>query len=268
MMMMTTAGPRRLSTAAGRAVLPVLAALMMVTAGAEVAGAQSSASVLATTPWTAAFARVAGAEEVDLLAPYEMRHPPEYELRATDLARIEAADLVVYAGYERMMERLQRALGDANVSSVQITTVHTMEVIEESVTKIAEALGTEEAARRNLSEIRSFFDSWQEELESLGLGRRPVIVHRFQGALMESLGVNIAGTFGPGPLEAQQIVRLSESEAVLIVDNWHNQVAGPLTETMQGVPVVSFVNFPGHAGTRTMADVLSYNRRQLREALR
>lgn len=228
---------------------------------------EAQQQVLVTTPWTAAFARVAGAQEVDLLAPYEMRHPPEYELRATDLRRIEEADLVVYAGYERMIERLQRALGEGNVSSVQITTVHTMETIEESAMKIAAALGTEEAARRNLAEIDEFFADWRRELVSFGLDEAPVIVHGFQGALMRDLGVNVVGTFGPGPLEAQQIARLSGSDAVVIIDNWHNEVTGPLTETMPGVPVVSFVNFPGHEGTRTILDVLQYNRRGLREAL-
>lgn len=244
---------------------PVVAALVLLFAAGGTAEAQQQ--VLATTPWTAAFARVAGAQDVELLAPYEMRHPPEYELRATDLRRVEEADLVVYAGYERMMERLQRALGEANVSSVQITTVHTMETIEESAIKIAEALGTEAAARRNLAEMREFFEEWRRELRDFGLDETPVVVHGFQAALMGDLGVNVVGTFGPGPLEAQQIVRLSRSGAGVVVDNWHNEVAQPLEETMPGVPVVSFVNFPGHDGTRTMLDVLRYNRTALREAL-
>lgn len=242
----------------------ILAAALFLSLGGV---AEAQQQVLATTPWTAAFARVAGAQEVDLLAPYEMRHPPEYELRATDLRRIEEADLVVYAGYERMIERLQRSLGDGNVSSVQITTVHTMETLEKSAMSIAAALGTEEAARRNLAEIEEFFADWRRELASFGLDEAPVIVHGFQAALMGDLGVNVVGTFGPGPLEAQQIARLSGSDPVVIIDNWHNQVAQPLTETLPGVSVASFVNFPGHEGTRTILDVLRYNRRMLREAL-
>ncbi|MFP4329603.1 MAG: metal ABC transporter solute-binding protein, Zn/Mn family [Alkalispirochaetaceae bacterium] len=242
----------------------VASILLLLTVGPAVEAQQR---VLATTPWTAAFARVAGAEEVELLAPYEMRHPPEYELRGTDLRRVEQADLVVYAGYEMMMERLRRALGEANVSSVQITTVHTMETIEESVMKIAAGLGTEEAARRNLAELRDFFDAWRREIREYGLHEAPVVVHGFQAELMGDLGVNIVGSFGPGPLEAQQIVRLSRSGAGVVIDNWHNEVAQPLKETLPGVPVASFLNFPGHGGTRTMVDVLQYNRRALREAM-
>ncbi len=257
----TTIAP---GSGSGARIAPVVAALLLLFAAGGTAAAQQR--VLATTPWTAAFARVAGAEEVELLAPYEMRHPPEYELRGTDLRRVEEADLVVYAGYETMMERLRRALGESNVSSVQITTVHTMETIEESVMKIAGALGTEAAARRNVAELREFFDAWRREVRGFGLHEAPVIVHEFQAALMGDLGVNVVGSFGPGPLEAQQIVRLSRSGAGVVIDNWHNEVAQPLKETMPGVPVVSFVNFPGHGGTRTMLDVLRYNRAALREA--
>ena len=253
--------PRKLRGIGG--VLTFVLVLFASTALTHPAAAQQQ--VLATTPWTAAFAHAAGAHRVELLAPYEMRHPPEYELRATDLRRVENADLVVYAGYETMMDRLERVLGDANVSSVQITTTHTMAAIEEAVMQIAVALGTENEARGNLAEIRSFLDDWRDEIRSMGLHRRRVLVHGFQVQLMEDLGVPVAGRFGPAPLEAQQIVRFSREGAALIVDNWHNEVAQPFRETLPGVPIVSFINFPGHEGTRTLLEVLSYNRSALRE---
>jgi len=62
-------------------------------------------------------------------------------------------------------------------------------------------------------------------------------------------------------------VRLSRDGAALVVDNWHNEVAQPFRETLPGVPIVSFINFPGHGGTRTLLEVLSYNRSALREGL-
>ncbi|MFW5858350.1 MAG: hypothetical protein ACOCX4_10755, partial [Planctomycetota bacterium] len=69
--------------------------------------------------------------------------------------------------------------------------------------KIAAGLGTEEAARRNLAELRDFFDAWRREIREYGLHEAPVVVHGFQAELMGDLGVNIVGSFGPGPLEAQ-----------------------------------------------------------------
>ncbi|TVR66147.1 MAG: ABC transporter substrate-binding protein [Spirochaetaceae bacterium] len=241
-------------------VLLVAAAVLPAVAPALTAQEGAPPRVLATTPWTAAFARAAGAEHVDLLAPYEMRHPPEYELRATDLRRVEEADLVVYAGYETMMDRLERVLGEGAVSSVQIGTTHTRAAIEAAVMLVAVALGTEDQARRNVAEIHRFLDEWSAELRVAGLHRERVLVHGFQVPLMEDLGIPVAGRFGPGPLEAQQIVRLTRTGATIIVDNWHNEVAQPLRETLPDAPVVTFINFPGHQGTRTLLDVLRFNR--------
>jgi len=223
--------------------------------------------VLATNAWTAAFARAAGAQNIELLAPYEMRHPAEYELRATDLQRVEQADLVVYAGYEGMIDRLQNVLGSANVNSVQITTTHTPEVMTESVMRIATELGTEETARANLAEIEAFFDDWSAELASHGLQQSAIITHAFQAQMLGALGVEPVGRYGPGPLEAQQIGALSGAGATLIVDNWHNEVGTPFRETLPDALYVSWINFPGHAGTRTLLDVFTYNRAQLNKEM-
>lgn len=223
--------------------------------------------VLATNAWTAAFAQAAGAQNVELLAPYEMRHPAEYELRATDLQRVEQAELVVYAGYEGMIDRLQDALGAAQVSSVQITTTHTPEVMTESVMRIATHLGTEEEARANLAQIEAFFGDWSTELAAQGLQQGAVITHAFQAQMLGALGVEPVGRFGPGPLEAQQIGALSSAGATLIIDNWHNEVGTPFRETLPDAAYVSWINFPGHAETRTLLDVFRYNRAQLNEVL-
>lgn len=252
---------RRFSFLVSLAAVAVITAVVAPTAFAQ-------QRVLATTPWTAAFAGAAGAAQVELLAPYEMRHPPEYELRATDLPRIERADLVVFAGYETMMERLQRVIGERNLRAVRINTTHTRAVLQESIMAIAAALGTERQAQANLSEIYRFLDDWAAEVRQLELDKRPVLSHMHQAGLLSELGVNVVGTFGPAPLEAQQIARLSAGAPAVIVDNWHNEVAQPFRETVAGVRIASFINFPGNAGTRTLLDVLGHNRNALRQAVR
>jgi hypothetical protein len=226
---------------------------------------QTTPRVVATTAWTAAFAYVAGAQQVDLLAPIEMRHPPEYELRATDLQRLSQADLVVYAGYERMVDRLRQAIGAGAVPAVQINTTHTQQIIREAVMAIATALGTEEQARVNLREIDAFYDDWRRDLSRRGAGNHRFIIHNFQVPLMEDLGISAAGRFGPAPLEAQQIVTLSRTRGTIIIDNWHNPVSAPLQESLPPAGVATFLNFPGHGGTITLLDVLAHNRRELQE---
>ena len=83
---------------------------------------------------------------------------------------------------------------------------------------------------------------------------------------MEELGFTVKGMFGPAPLEAAQITRLSQEKVSLLVDNWHNEVAAPLRETLPGVRYSSLINCPGPDGTVTLLDVLADNRKRLAAA--
>jgi hypothetical protein len=109
--------------------------------------------------------------------------------------------------------------------------------------------------------------SWKEELHRNGVFGAPAVVHVFQKPLMEQLGFSVLGVFGPDPLEASQIVKLSTTKATLIVDNWHNEAAAPLRETLRKVRYASLINFPGPDGTVTLLDVLMDNKKRLSSAL-
>lgn len=224
-------------------------------------------TVVASTSWTAAFALLAGASDVEVLAPYEMSHPPEYELRPSDLRRVAEADLVLYAGYETMVERLAQAAGASDVPTLRITTVHSMPVMTASVMAIADAIGTRERAESQLAEVAGMLESWRAETAERSLDRAPVVAHVHQRALAEELGMNVVGVFGPAPLEARQIDELSRLEPALIVDNGHNPVAAPLAETTDA-RIAVWYNFPGREGSRTILDVFRLNREELNRVYR
>ena len=76
--------------------------------------------VLASTTWVAALAEAAGAQNVRILAPAKLRHPPEYELKPSDLALVSKADYVLYAGWERFAEKLTETVGSAGVRLVRV----------------------------------------------------------------------------------------------------------------------------------------------------
>lgn len=255
--------------------LPAALAIALTAGGSPLGAAparEEPAETLASTGWTAAYARLAGLEDVRVLAPLELQHPPEYELRPSDLEAVARARLVIYAGYEVMVEKLVETAGRARARLVQVETRNDLPSIQAGVRRIAEAAGTEEEAERNLRGIGIFYDDWKRELAAAGLEGAPVLVQALLRPLAAELGFEIRGVFGPGPLEPRQIARLSATQpsaaqVLIVIDNWHNPGGRALEETLPGVPRVELLNFPGAFGTRTLPDLLRYNREALAVAL-
>jgi zinc transport system substrate-binding protein len=229
---------------------------------------ESPVVVVASTSWTAGFAYLAGAQDIHILAPIDLRHPPEYELRPSDMVRVSQADVIIFGGYERMVGRLIEASQNHGAIALEVATTYTREMLEQGVMAIAQVLGTETSARENLDKLFVFMDQWAEELTSLGLQETSVVAHQFQRQLLEDLGVKVVASFGPGPLEAQTIGRIRDLNPGLLVDNWHNPVAQPLSEVLPGVPVVELINFPGTLGADRIPDVFRFNRNAILEALK
>jgi hypothetical protein len=219
--------------------------------------------VIATNAWTAAFAIAAGVTDISVLAPYEMVHPSEYELRPGDIGRLSNADLIIYAGYEVMVNQIKTGLSIPEEKLVLIATSYNLEDIESSVMLIAEKTGTETLARKNIEEIRQLFAQARSRVQELGLDKELALVHYFQKSFAEESGINAFSIFGPAPPEPKQILSLTNSNASLILDNAHNPVGGPLRETMKNADYKMLLNFPGLYETRTIADVITYNINQL-----
>lgn len=221
--------------------------------------------VIATNAWTAAFARAAGATEVQQLAPSGMRHPPEYELRPRDIVAIRDARFIVYAGYEQMVGRLREASG-TEAELVQIRTGYARAVLRESIGRLAAILGDPTAADAGIAALEGEIEAWSAELLDHPVSGRPVVVHFHQQDLARDLGLNVVSVFGPAPLEAREIARLAGLSPVLIIDNGHNPIAAPLAESASA-PVVEFINFPGSSDTSSLMDVIRRNRAVLRDLL-
>jgi hypothetical protein len=242
------------------------AALVVMGAAAPLCAQEQHARVVATNSWTAAFAAAAGAVELTTIAPSDLRHPAEYELKPSDVAALKSADLIVYTGFELMAKKLADAASTQDIRLLQIGADYSLPTMRSSILAIADLLGTGPKARESVAALERFMSSWKAELAAAGLGGAPVVVHVFQQPLVAELGFSVAGVFGPGPLEAAQIARLSPTGARFIVDNWHNEAGGPLRETMKASRYVSLINFPGPDGTRGLLDVLADNRARLKAA--
>jgi zinc transport system substrate-binding protein len=219
----------------------------------------SAPDVVATNAWTAAFAFAAGAENVEVLAPYEMQHPAEYELRPGDIQRVMKSKLFVYAGYEVMANQVISALDLSENRTLKIQTDYSFRAIDSSVLRIANCLETQEKAEKNLAAIRQLFIYAADSVRSRGLDTIPVLVQYFQLPFARELGMNVAGVFGPAPPEPGELLTLTKTGARLILDNAHNPSGEALKETMNRAVYIPLLNFPGKEGTVTLEDVIRYN---------
>jgi hypothetical protein len=242
------------------------AAALVFTGIALPVTAQQAIRVVATTTWTAALAAAAGATDIVTLAPSDLRHPAEYELKPSDVAALHGASLIVTTGFEVMAKKLAEAAGGQKIRQLQVDADYSLATMRKSILAIADVTATQPKAQASVVALESFMGSWKAELKTAGLLGAPVVVHLFQQPLIAELGFDIRGMFGPGPVEASQITKLTPSNARFIVDNWHNEAGGPLRETMKAARYVSLINFPGPDGTKTLLNVLADNRARLKAA--
>ena len=219
--------------------------------------------VVVTSSWTAAYASAAGAENIVALAPFEMAHPSEYELRPGDIPKLTNAGLIIYAGYEIMADRLKKGLDLPPEKLLRIETDYSYASMEKSIMQIATRKGTESIAQANLLSIRRILDEGRKMLEEKRLIGQPVVAHRFQASIAKELGLTPVLIFGPASPEASEFVTVSKTEAAFIIDNIHNPVGQPFKEILPNVRYVQLLNFPGQKGTKSLSDVIRYNLSQL-----
>ncbi len=244
----------------------VLVAVLSIFILAGVAGVlpAQQKTVVASTAWTAAFALAAGADSVVVLAPVELKHPPEYELKPSDLAAVRNASLIVYAGYEKFAKKLAETAGGAGLQTLRILTTNAPDTIKAESRKIADLLGT----RDRFDAWAARFDETARETRRRILAAYPdrrVVAHKMQMPFVEWLGLDVVGEFGPEEPSPMKVLELVRKKPALVLDNYHNPSGFPIAEAAKSA-YTQLINFPGRDGTRTFEDLYSYNAGLLEKA--
>ncbi len=231
----------------------VLAVLSLVAAPAQ---GMAEQGIVATTSLTAAIAKAAGAKEVTVLTPPGQKHPPEYDLRPSDLLKIEGAAVVIYAGYEKMVSKLLETTKNKGIHAVQISTETSPENLVSQARKISRLLGSEKEEA-----------TWEQRfLEALGgmeqnlapyAGRRAV-VHPFGQPFAKWARLSIVQVIRPGELTPRVIAQAVEKAPDVVVDVLHFPIARVIAENA-GCKYVQVINFPGVKETSSLEDVFRYN---------
>ena len=221
--------------------------------------------VLASTSLAGAIAKAAGAKEVRVLAPAETRHPPEYDLKPSDLLKFEAADVVVYGGYERMVVKLLETSKKKNMLTIQIETSTSPENLIIQARKISKVLKTEKEEqiweKRFLEKLRNL----QRQLSPFYSKR--AVVHKFAQPFAQWAGLSIIQLVRPGELTPKVVAEAIAKKPEWVVDIRHFPIAEVIAENAK-CRYVQIINFPGMGSTQSLEDIFEYNMFQLIKAYR
>ncbi len=221
----------------------------------------SGSVVVASTSWTALMARAAGAGDVAVLAPAELKHPPEYDFRPSDVEKLKDAKLIVYAGYEPFMKKMLQAAQTPGDKVVQVVTVNTPDNLKKQTRLLAEKLGTAEAQKAWEAEFDRAVSALQEAAAKQNVAGRRVLAQKHQAAFARWLGYQVVAEFGPEELSPAKMGELASLKPDLIIDNFHNPQGAGIAD-MAKCPRVELRNFPGPEH-KSLQDLLADNARKL-----
>lgn len=210
----------------------------------ETVQTEAELKIIASTSWTALMAEAAGAKNVTVIAPAELKHPPEYDFKPSDIQAVQDADWIIMAGYEPFMKKM---LGASNISEekiINVTTMNTYQNLVEQTQLIAEKLGTQDLQQEWQKEFTNTVDAIMEKAKNKDVSNTKVLVHMHMGAFVKSLGYEVLEIYGSEELSPAKIGELAALKPDLIIDNYHNP-QGKGIEEISGAVRVELRNFPG-----------------------
>ena len=221
------------------------------------ASAGTKNAVVASTSWTAAFADLAGINDVTTIAPTSLRHPPEYELTVQDLQTIASSSVFIYAGFERMMQTIGTSAGAAKM--VQIPCDNSIATVQQNAKTLSALFHTEQQSERRVQKYIEEIEAAKKTLAASGLAKKRVFCNINQTYLAEDLGLNIAQTFGPAPVTSLQIADAATEQYDIIIDNIHNPVGSPLAEVTPQALYLTWRNFPEQVEKDALLNMVRQN---------
>lgn len=258
-------------------VLAVAASLTILIAGCGSSGGSDTAkkddssssksgpAVVASTSWVAAFAKMAGATDVTVIAPNNIQHPPDYDPKPSDLAKVGDADFILLAGFEGFAKRLKEAAGsDAKVDTV--TPDYDPKKLSAEVLRLAGVLGTDKAvAQKNIADYTTAYEKASAEVkDALGGSDQTVVAQMFVANWAGFAGLEVAGTYGPEPTTPGKAAELAKLKPTAVFENSHMGGGADVVAATEATKV-DLINFPGD--DLDLTKVIDTNAAAITEAL-
>ncbi|MEV0665525.1 metal ABC transporter solute-binding protein, Zn/Mn family [Actinomadura luteofluorescens] len=207
------------------------------------AGSEGGPRVVAASTWEAAFARAAGARDVDVIVPPGINHPPDYDPKPSDIAKVAGADFVLYAPFEGFAPKLKSAVG-SKAEMVELQLDNSPNIVRKEVTRLGQEFGTAGHASKWLTSYDAAYATEKRKATAAyaKAGKPPVVAQTFVGWAADLLGADPVRFYGPQPPTAPQVADLASWKPGLILEN----SAMPRTDALSSIKAarVTVVNFP------------------------
>ncbi|MYT99028.1 MULTISPECIES: zinc ABC transporter substrate-binding protein [unclassified Streptomyces] len=200
--------------------------------------------VVVTTTWEGAFAKAAGAEDIQVIVPQSVHHAPDYDPKPSDLAAVAEADFVLYAPFEPYAEKIKEAAG-SRAELVEVNLDNDPDKVRAEVAKLGALFGTEDAAKKWEAGFGTEYDRLNKDVQGAWPeGGAPSVVSQvFTVWAAKLAGATVAGTYGPEAVTPAQLAELSAKKPALVLDNAHMSTGTVLPDS--GAEQVKIVNYPG-----------------------
>ncbi|TDB91960.1 ABC transporter substrate-binding protein [Actinomadura sp. KC216] len=236
---------RRRGAASLAAVAAVAAALTACGSTGDATGDDRTRGpkVVAASTWEAAFARAAGARDVSVIVPPGIAHPPDYDPKPSDIAKVAGADYVLYAPFEGFAPKLKSAAG-SKAKLIELRLDNGQAAVTREVTRLAGEFGTGQAARTWLASYNTAYAAEKRKVSAAyaTAGRPAVVAQAFVTWACDMLDAKPVGTYGPQPPTASQVAGLAAKKPALVLDNSAMPGANALSSIR--AERVTVVNFP------------------------
>lgn len=217
--------------------------------------------VVASTSWTGAIAEAAGADEVRILAPFELKHPPEYDYRPSDISQLRFARLLVYGGYEPFVKKLAIAAGFPQARLIAIMTSNDPGNLKKQVRLLSEKMGTQKREAAWEKDFDKVLADIQKQAQKNKISRKRVLVQKYQIPFVKWLGFDVIGVFNTDELSPNKVMEYAMMKPDMVIDNFHNPQGKPIAEIAK-CDYVALINFPS-PNARSLIELLKDNATRL-----
>ncbi len=209
-------------------------------AAGKAVAAPAGPRVVASTTWTGALAKAAGAGAVTLIAPANVQHPSDYEPKPSDLTAVAGADFVVLADYDGFATSLRDATA-SKAKVVGLTPENSPAKVRADVTALGRTFGTSVAASAWIRTFDAEYAALSARTKAVAAGKT-AIAQQFMAPWAAFAGVRLVGTYGPKPMTPSLLAELKAATAALLLENGHLPQGAGLEGP--GIAKAALVNYP------------------------